>query len=265
MTRWLTITLFFLVIIPVPSLAQDCLDYSQNTHWISSQNFGGQAGGIAIAGNYAYVSNHEFLPVGIQIFDITDPHNLVPVGATPLPGTRYDIAVAGNYAYTTSSSGLEVINVQDPANPFVTGVAGTPGNAWRLAVQGGYAYVADYDSGLAIVICTGTSPFTDLARSSAASRASLAYRSRTAGSLTSARIETYRLPSEFRSTEYPHPPAASSSRTAVTTGCPDSATVVAPIASRATKNRIAGNNQRLVDTCRLLSSPCEQAIRVTRY
>jgi hypothetical protein len=154
----MTMTLL-LLLVPGLALAQNCDDYGQYTRWIARGEFNGASAGIAVAGSYAYVANQQTLAVGIEIFDISDPYNLVSVGSTPYPGGKRDIAVAGNYAYVTSSGGLEVIDVQNPTNPVVVGSVSTPGNAWRVAVSGDYAYVADYDSGLvAVDVSVGSLP-----------------------------------------------------------------------------------------------------------
>jgi len=151
MRTFMTATVLVLILAPGLVRAQDCDDYTQYTRWVARGEFNGEARGIDIAGDYAYVCNNQTLGVGIEIFDISDPYNPVSVGSTPYPGNRLDIAVAGDYAYTTSGDGLEVIDVQDPKNPFVVGSVGTPGNAWRVAASGDFAYVADYDSGLVVV------------------------------------------------------------------------------------------------------------------
>jgi hypothetical protein len=146
-------TVIFLVLLLVPGLvpAQNCDDYTQYTRWVTRGEFDGQARGVDVAGNYAYVCNEEFLTVGIEIFDISDPYHPVSVGSTPYPGNKLDIEVSGTHAYTTTGAGLEVIDVQDPTDPIVVGMVETPGHARRVAVSGDFAYVADYDSGMVVV------------------------------------------------------------------------------------------------------------------
>jgi len=143
----------FLTMLLAPGivLGQNCDDYTQYTRWITRAAIQGEAYGIDVVGNYAYVTNIQALSVGIEILDISDPYYPVSVGFTPYPGRRSDIEVSGNYAYVATGDGLEVIDVDDPTDPFVVGSVSTPGAAGRLAVSGDYAYVTNSDSGLVVV------------------------------------------------------------------------------------------------------------------
>ena len=67
----------------------------------------GNALGVAVAGDYAYVADYAS---GLQVIDISDPTNPVAAGSCDTPGTAYDVAIAGDYAYVADAeSGLQVI------------------------------------------------------------------------------------------------------------------------------------------------------------
>ena len=112
----------------------------------------GSAGGVAVAGNYAYVACSEYGNSSLRIIDVSDPQDPYETGYCGTAGWAYAVAVAGDYAYVADGDwGLRIINVSDPQNPFSEGYYNTPGRAYAVAVAGSYAYVADWDYGLRIV------------------------------------------------------------------------------------------------------------------
>jgi hypothetical protein len=108
--------------------------------------------GLSVSGNYAYVTNGE--AGQLQVYDISDPANLVLVGSSYMPdysGMARGVYVSGNYAYVAAySAGLAVYDISDPTNPILLGSCDTPGDAVRVFVSGNYAYVADGYSGLQV-------------------------------------------------------------------------------------------------------------------
>ncbi|WP_226889029.1 DUF4114 domain-containing protein [Nostoc sp. MG11] len=109
----------------------------------------GNAYGVAVAGNYAYVADYGS---GLQIIDITDPTAPFLKGTLDTTGNAYNVAVAGNYAYVAdTTSGLQIIDITDPAAPFLKNTLDTPGAALGVAVVGKYVYIADENSGLQII------------------------------------------------------------------------------------------------------------------
>jgi len=105
--------------------------------------------GVALAGDYAYVTAYDS---GLHIIAISDPTAPQEVGFCSTPGFAEDVALAGDYAYVADGWwGLRVINISDPLAPHATAYLDTPGYANDVAVAGNYAYVADGDRGLCIV------------------------------------------------------------------------------------------------------------------
>ncbi len=122
-----------------------------------SYNTPGNARGIAVAGDRAYVCDYT---AGLEILDIRDPANPILLGSYDTPGSAKDVAVAGNYAFVADyATGLVVLNVSNPASPTLAGSYNTPGSARAVALAGDVAYVADYSSGvIAINIANPASP-----------------------------------------------------------------------------------------------------------
>jgi hypothetical protein len=114
---------------------------SLNVRLVGSCDTPGQAGGVAVSGNYAYVADDS---AGLRVISVSDPAHPVEVGYYDTPGVASSVAVAGNYAYVADgATGLRVISVSDPAHPTEVGYYDTPGYADGVAVAGSYAYVAD--------------------------------------------------------------------------------------------------------------------------
>jgi hypothetical protein len=111
--------------------------------------------GLAISGNYLYVTNTYFESTNnyydLNIIDISNPKEPVVVQRIGISDFSDDIAVSGNYLYLTERvNGIQVINVSDPSNPFVIAYLNTPGYTTGIEVIGGYALVADGFAGLEI-------------------------------------------------------------------------------------------------------------------
>ncbi|MBD2141411.1 DUF4347 domain-containing protein [Anabaena sp. FACHB-1250] len=121
----------------------------------------GNARGVQVVGNYAYVADRDSL----QIIDISNP-------TTPTLKGNYDtsddyfsdsadgVQVVGNYAYVADGyDGLKIIDISNPTTPTLKGNYNTSGYAFGVQVVGNYAYVADYDKGLQIIdISNPTTP-----------------------------------------------------------------------------------------------------------
>jgi len=107
----------------------------------------GYPGGVAIAGDYAFLADsHE----GIRIIDITDPANPDEVGSYNTMGQALDVVVTDSYAYVADYTGFCIINVSNPENPAEVGRYGTSGSASGVAVAGDHAYIAS-NAGLRII------------------------------------------------------------------------------------------------------------------
>ncbi len=114
-------------------------------------NLYGDAVGVAVSGNYAYV------PVetqGVDVINISNPATPSWVSNYEPPGSdsALHVAVSGNYAYVAYAyAGLLVLNISNPASLTRVGACDTSGYARRVAVSGSYAYVADDTAGLQVL------------------------------------------------------------------------------------------------------------------
>jgi hypothetical protein len=158
---------------------------------------GGDASGVFVTGNYAFVANrisglHEIdisdpsAPTlvstvggfnaygvfvsgskayvaayqdGLRVFEVLSPISPALAGSYVLTAAR-DVAVDGDYAYVTDAgTGLDVIDISDPSAPSLAGSYTTPDDASGVFVAGDHAYVANGDSGLQVIdIADPTTP-----------------------------------------------------------------------------------------------------------
>ncbi len=82
---------------------------------LSTLALSGEARGVAVKGNYAYVAARD---AGVHVIDVSNAASPVVV-KTILTSRSRGIVINGNYAYVaTRDSGLIVWNVADPANPI---------------------------------------------------------------------------------------------------------------------------------------------------
>jgi hypothetical protein len=116
----------------------------------------GNAYGVAVVDNYAYVADNIR---DLRVIDVSAPTSPTEVGFFETPGYAEGVAVVDNYAYVAAyDSGLRVIDVSAPTSPTEVGFFETPGNAYGVAVVDNYAYVADGHGGLWILQFTGGEP-----------------------------------------------------------------------------------------------------------
>jgi hypothetical protein len=108
----------------------------------------GPARGVAVANNYAYVTDQNF---GLHVIDISDPSHPDSVGSLEIYGGVEGVAVSGNYAYVCNpASGLRVIDVSDKAHPSLAATYDAAIGALEVVVVGPYAYVL-WSWGLAVI------------------------------------------------------------------------------------------------------------------
>jgi hypothetical protein len=111
----------------------------------------GQAWGVAVSGNYAYLANSGD---GLRVYDISNPTNVISVGHIHdggVSGNAYNVAVSGNYACLANGyDGLRVYDISDPTNPINVGHANDGDAAYGIAVSGNYAYLANDNDGLRV-------------------------------------------------------------------------------------------------------------------
>ncbi len=105
--------------------------------------------GVQVIGNIAYVANGTG---GLAILNIATPSSPTLIGTYNTPGSAFGIQIVGTTAYVADdTSGLQIINVATPSSPTLIGTYDTPGSARAVQVIGTTAYVADYTSGLHII------------------------------------------------------------------------------------------------------------------
>jgi hypothetical protein len=125
---------------------------------VGSYDTPGDAWGVAVSGNYAYVAAASS---GLRIIDITNPSAPTETGFYDTPGNAYGVAVSGNFAFVADrTGGLLVIDVSNPAAPSLAGFYDTSGDAWSVAVSGTMALLADV-SNLGIYDCSAALSASD--------------------------------------------------------------------------------------------------------
>ncbi len=97
----------------------------------------GDARRITINGNRAYIANST---EGLQIFDITDPENIVLLKTVDTPDTTLGIAVYGDYAYLAVSGtpdSVQIIDINENSANYgtIAHVINTSSNAFGVAVS----------------------------------------------------------------------------------------------------------------------------------
>ena len=124
---------------------------------VGNYNTPGNAYGVQIVGNYAYVADFYS---GLQIINISNPAAPTLVGNYDTSSIALGVQIVGNYAYVADyNSGLQIINISNPTAPTLVGNYDTSGYARGVQIVGNYAYVADGYSGLQIInISNPTAP-----------------------------------------------------------------------------------------------------------
>ena len=116
----------------------------------------GDATGVHVSGNYAYVVGFEGR---LSVIDISDPGNPIILGGY---NTFDDIARGGvyysdNYAYVAGEGGgLCIIDVSDPFQPTQVSSVITSAGTVDVHVSGMYAYVTDFNDGNLYIIDVST-------------------------------------------------------------------------------------------------------------
>ncbi|MEW5801635.1 MAG: C13 family peptidase [bacterium] len=117
------------------------IDDSTKPYYVARCNTPGEAQGVAVGNNLAYVADGES---GIQVVDISDPSRPRIVGSFDTPGFAKDVALRDDYAYVADGkSGFHVVDISDPSGPKLVGTCDTPGSAEDVVIDSNYAYVAD--------------------------------------------------------------------------------------------------------------------------
>jgi hypothetical protein len=130
------------------------LSFSQTTlvpiSHISNGGNGGNAYGVATAGNYAYLANYSD---GLRIYDVSNPVNPVNVGHINDGGHALNVSVSGKFGYLANGSdGFRIYDVSNPALPVNVGhnASNFGGSAMALAVSNNFVYLANGTDGLRV-------------------------------------------------------------------------------------------------------------------
>lgn len=106
--------------------------------------------GVAVSGNYAYLSDYES---GLHIVDISVPgsEHIVKTVLSPLP-CEGGVAYSNGYAYLCAGiNGLKIIDVDPVPSAHIVATISSAGNAWNVSISGNYAYIADGAGGVKII------------------------------------------------------------------------------------------------------------------
>ena len=133
----------------------------ENPDEISTVETPGNARGVAVNGNYAYLAAAGG---GLRIIDVSNPDDPDEVGSFDTPGQAFDVVIVRDYAYVAQwADGLIVVDVSDPENPAEVGSFDTEGEAMGIDVRGNSAFVADRDEGLRIIDITDPEDMSEVA------------------------------------------------------------------------------------------------------
>ncbi len=112
-----------------------------------------EASDVYVSWTYAYVADYY---VGLRIIDVSDPANLQEVSYYDTGDSTRSVTFKGSYAYITDlNRGLRIIDVSDPFKPQEVGYYDTEGYANGVFVSGNYVYVANRYDGIYILKFTG--------------------------------------------------------------------------------------------------------------
>ncbi|MBK8231974.1 MAG: hypothetical protein IPK72_15635 [Candidatus Eisenbacteria bacterium] len=112
-----------------------------------------QTGGMAIGSGFAYCLEGRYQsPTGaFEVFDISDPLGIKPLGNLELAGTTTGIALSGSHAFLASGGmGLRVTDITDPGEPVLVTTLETPGYLYDVESAGNYLVGSEGESGVRI-------------------------------------------------------------------------------------------------------------------
>jgi hypothetical protein len=129
-------------------------------HLLSSLPVKHSPQGLDVEGSYWYQTIYD--GNALDIFDISNPSSLSPVGSASLVGTckPQDVTVEGTTAYVAcyTSSSVAVVDVSNPASPTVEGYIPLPATSYPIFLEskGRYVYsISNTTGGMLSVIDTG--------------------------------------------------------------------------------------------------------------
>ncbi|MEQ8846099.1 MAG: GC-type dockerin domain-anchored protein [Phycisphaerales bacterium] len=106
---------------------------------------GGTPQGIAVKGNTVYLDRGN----GVQLFDVSDWTQPVPIGRIFLPDRSRDMVANGDRLYvSTALDTMHVFDISAPTSPIALGVASIEDHGSAFIVGGGVAFFPRHDDGL---------------------------------------------------------------------------------------------------------------------
>jgi len=116
---------------------------------IGSVDTPGEANGVALSGNTAFVADGVG---GLQIIDVSDPENPNIIGSADTPGYARSVAISDDTAFVADGfEGLQIVDVGYPENPEIIGSKYTMDEVNGVSLSGDTAFLAAGYGGLQII------------------------------------------------------------------------------------------------------------------
>ena len=122
---------------------------SSDPYEVGFFNTPGQARGVAVSGDYAYVADGER---GLRVIDISTPGDPLEVGSYDTSGYAESVEMLGRVAIVADGSGgVVLVDCATPASPVELASYDTHGWATDVEVVQGHAYVVENGWGLTVL------------------------------------------------------------------------------------------------------------------
>ncbi|MDH4179613.1 MAG: S-layer homology domain-containing protein, partial [Armatimonadota bacterium] len=122
---------------------------SSDPYEVGFCNTPGQARGVAVSGDYAYVADGDW---GLRVIDISAPGEPVEVGSYDTSGYAESVEVLGRVAVVADGSGgVVLVDCNTPTSPVELATYETTGWATDVDVVQGHAYVVENGWGLTVL------------------------------------------------------------------------------------------------------------------
>ena len=95
---------------------------------------------ICVVGDVAYIADSDG---GLRMIDVSQPANVMPLGAYMPPYYGRGMTVQDTIAYVGTDSGLSIANVRSPVAPYQIVFYPTQGAVVAVAVRGELAYITN--------------------------------------------------------------------------------------------------------------------------
>ena len=146
-----TITLLLITILLArPAAADDdCIDYSDCLHVLSSCAVPDRVRGIAVRGDTLYMACGD---AGLQVAVLEEGPRVRLIGSAATWDDALDVEVLDDVAYVADSgAGLQVFDISDATAPRWLAHLDTPGWVWGIAAGDGAVYLYDDYLGMMII------------------------------------------------------------------------------------------------------------------